>query len=440
MEHRKRLLLECFNLTLPKGTGIKTYATLLAQLANEIGCDVEALVESQGDIRRRDPILAEVTFFDDAKKPKWREKYFRAPAQILFGAPFGLAARKLPRTGVVEEGQRVLSGVSLNTVWTADRFTTTSKRHFNRYGRLAKLNIDTPIDIFHATHLTPMMVPKARNICTIHDVIPVRLPRATRDNKKFFLNALRTVCREFDQIVTVSEQSKKDILSLCPISDEKITVTYQASAIPRRLIDRPVDEVDMIVRHVFGLQPREYFLYFGAVEPKKNVSRLIDAYAASGAPYPLVIAGGLGWDYESDVERIQNELFSSWRIAQDHIRLERRVRRFDHLPLEHLVALVQRARAVLFPSLYEGFGLPVLEAMTLGTPVMTSNVSSLPEVAGEAALLVDPYDVNSMANAIRTLDADEGLRRELAERGKIQATQFSREVYRDRLATLYAKL
>jgi glycosyltransferase involved in cell wall biosynthesis len=439
MDRKKRLLLECFNLTLPKGTGIKTYATLLGKLAREIGYDVEALVQSNGDIRRRDPVLSDVMFFDDAKKPKWKEKYFEAPAQIALGAPFGLHARKLPRTGVVQEGERMLGGVAFDAVWAVDRFTLAAKRHFNRYGTLAKIRMDAPIDVFHATHLTPVKVPGAVNIYTIHDVIPLRLPRATKDSKKFVLNSLRAVCRDADHIVTVSEQSKKDILSLCPIAEDKITVTFQAAALPQELIDRPEDEADRIVTNVFGLKPNEYFLYFGAVEPKKNVSRLIDAYAASGAPHPLIIAGGLGWDYEGDLERIESEYFSSWRIAQDHIKVERRVRRFDHLPLPYLTALIQRSRSVLFPSLYEGFGLPVLEAMTLGAPVMTSNVSSLPEVAGEAAVLVDPYDVTAMAQAIRVLDADADLRRDLVVRGKAQATRFSQEAYRDRLAALYAR-
>ena len=111
---------------------------------------------------------------------------------------------------------------------------------------------------------------------------------------------------------------------------------------------------------IFGLEPNGYFLFFGAVEPKKNVSRLIDAYAASGVKAPLIIAGGLGWAYEEEVQQIDQEHFTSWRLRDDEIRRVRRVRRLDHVPLNHLVALIRGARAVLFPSLYEGFGLPVL--------------------------------------------------------------------------------
>jgi glycosyltransferase involved in cell wall biosynthesis len=107
------------------------------------------------------------------------------------------------------------------------------------------------------------------------------------------------------------------------------------------------------------------------------------------------------------------------------------------MPFHLLVSLIRGARATLFPSLYEGFGLPVLESMLLGTPVLTSTAGSLPEIAGEAAMLVDPYDVDAIRDGIRTLDADEPLRANLSERGRLQAAKFSPERYRDRLADAY---
>ena len=122
------------------------------------------------------------------------------------------------------------------------------------------------------------------------------------------------------------------------------------------------------------------------------------------------------------------------------IRRSDRIRRYDFLPLHSLVSLVRGAKATLFPSLYEGFGLPVLESMLVGTPVLTSQAGSLAEVAGDAAYIADPYDVDSIALGIRALDSDEGLRLALAEKGRRQAANFSPELYRDKLGATYERL
>src|SRR5262249_15881075 len=147
------------------------------------------------------------------------------------------------------------------------------------------------------------------------------------------------------------------------IPEHRITNTYQAVSIPDELLAQTDNEVAAELGHVFKLDHQKYFLYFGALEPKKNVSRLVDAFAAAGSRYPLVIAGGLGWQYEVDLEKIQNERFLSYRIDDGRIFPERQVRRLAYVPFPQLISLIRGARAVLFPSLYEGFGLPVLEAM-----------------------------------------------------------------------------
>ena len=191
---------------------------------------------------------------------------------------------------------------------------------------------------------------------------------------------------------------------------------------------------------MFQIQKNEYFLFYGALEPKKNVARLIDAYAASGTRRPLIVAGSSGWQNATELAKMEDERFRVFRIKGDTIVPERRVRRIPYVSLEQLVSLVRGARAVLFPSIYEGFGLPVLEAMLLGTPVMTSNVSSLPEIAGDAALLVDPHDIAAMARAIRSLDADESLRTDLIARGFKRADMFSPAHYSRRISELYQRL
>jgi glycosyltransferase involved in cell wall biosynthesis len=156
----------------------------------------------------------------------------------------------------------------------------------------------------------------------------------------------------------------------------------------------------------------------------------------SGAEMPLVITGAVGWGNEAEARTLK-ELQSEEHTLPGG---GRRVHHFQYVGLPDLIALIRGARAVIFPSLYEGFGLPVLEAMLLGTPVVTSRTSSLPEIGGDAALYVDPYDVDDMAQVIRRVAADDGLRAELSRRGRVQAKLFSVARYRERVAALYEKL
>ena len=181
---------------------------------------------------------------------------------------------------------------------------------------------------------------------------------------------------------------------------------------------------------------RNYLLFYGALEPKKNVARLIDAYMLSGADIPLVVTGAAGWGNQAETKML--DALSA--EARGRPRGSRRVYRFEYVSIPMLVTLIRGARAVVFPSLYEGFGLPVLEAMQLGTPVVTSRTSSLPEIAGDAALYVNPYDTYQIAQAIKTISADEGLRAELSRRGLVQAELFSMARYRERVAALYERL
>jgi glycosyltransferase involved in cell wall biosynthesis len=283
--------------------------------------------------------------------------------------------------------------------------------------------------------MVPLKVPQAANIYTIHDIVPLLMPYTTLDDKKFFLSAVRYLCKKADHIVTVSESSKADIIALTGISERRITNTYQAVTIPEQLRADSIEEVATTLENLFGLAYQQYFLFYGAIEPKKNISRLISAYAASGSACPLVIAGPLGWGYQEDLAQIDR--FGGRKASKNKESRKQRILRIDYLPLAHLVTLIRGARALLFPSLYEGFGLPVLEAMSLGTPVMTSSVASLVEVAGDAALLVDPLDIRAMTKTIQKIDADSDLRADLGQRGAERAKLFSHEVYSQRIGALY---
>jgi glycosyltransferase involved in cell wall biosynthesis len=294
----------------------------------------------------------------------------------------------------------------------------------------------------HWTYPIPIEMEGARNIYTIHDLIPLRLPYTTLDRKRRYLKMVKMIGRRADHIVTVSETSKADILEIMDVPEAKVTNTYQAVQAQGAAHAGPGVLGD--VASTFGLVETGYFLFFGAIEPKKNVRRLIEAFLAADVASPLLIVGKKAWKFEQELRLLplaerQRRGAQSESAAGSQGKVQR-ILQLDHVPRSILINLIKGARALVFPSIYEGFGLPVLEAMQLGVPVITSNTSSLPEVAGDAALLVDPYDPADIAAAIRRVDAEAGLRNDLAARGRERAKLFSTEIYETRLCSLYGGL
>lgn len=436
--------MEAYNLGLQGGTGIATYIANLLKAAKANGCSVAGLLHSYASIPQKEAIASEISFHDLRNaKPSRFATYIEANWRRGVGSPLGLRAQPLKRSGmIIDSGAAGLAATRMfDRTYAARMFMDFSRFHFNRYGVAARLKMpDGTPELFHATQMVPLRVAGAANVYTIHDLVPILLPYTTLDDKRFFLSAVRHLCKTADHIITVSEKSKADIVALTGIEERRITNTYQAVSIPEKLLALTDDEVATLISNLFGLDFRRYFLFCGALEPKKNISRLVNAYAASGSKHPLVIAGPLGWEYEADLNTINGERFHAWALKDRVLRQVNRVRRVDYLPYAHLIALMRGARALLFPSLYEGFGLPVLEAMTLGTPVITSTGGSLPEVAGNAALVVDPLDVDAIQRAIEKLDADEALREELSAQGRIQSDRFSPTVYGTRVAEVYKRV
>ena len=220
--------------------------------------------------------------------------------------------------------------------------------------------------------------------------------------------------RKSDRILTVSEASKRDILRFFDIPPEKVVVIY--NAIDERFLAEPDAEQMDRIRQRYQLD-HPFLLYVGNIKPHKNLERLIDAFGR-------VRAGGLG-DLRLVIIGDELSKYPPLRQAVHRHRLDKYVRFLGFQPYDTLAVFYRLARAFVFPSLYEGFGLPPLEAMACGTPVVTSNVSSLPEVAGGAAILVDPYDADSIADGITRAVTDEALRAELIARGLARARDFS---------------
>ncbi len=426
---------------LRSGTGIATYARSLAQAAGRLGYGVDGLVSVERGLVRGQGRLNEILAFDavnELERPTALEvalRYLYYP----FNALGGLRPIELLRSGLVF-GPMADALQPFHRVFATTRLIDVAMAHFTIYRRLAQLRLPDRPALFHATHPVPLAVQGCPNIYTIHDLVPLRLPYTTLANKKYFYRLLTSLARTADHIVTVSEYSRRDIIEHLGVDERRVTNTYQAVDIPAEVLARSDDEVAGDLAKLFGLEFGGYFLFCGAIEPKKNMSRMVDAYAASGSKLPLILAGGGGWQNRADLRKVRDERFASFRIDGNIVRRERQVRRLDYLPRDHLFTLIRGARALLFPSIYEGFGLPVIEAMALGTPVVTSNVSSLPEIAGNAALLVDPYSIEDISRAIRTIEADADLRGALADRGREQAQKFSPQAYDERLRRLYDAL
>ncbi|MGI9479363.1 MAG: glycosyltransferase family 4 protein [Hyphomicrobiaceae bacterium] len=293
------------------------------------------------------------------------------------------------------------------------------------------LEVDVPesISAAHWTFPLPVAARGVPNVCTIHDVIPLQFPYFVAGDKGRMARLLTIATQRNDQIITVSEASKRHIVEILRVPEERVSVTYQVAPPTQRL---PQEEAERIVSDVYGVKPGGYALFVGAIEPKKNLKRLIEAFLLSNTGMPLLIGGPLGWFYEDDVALMD-------RVKSNAKRDQSTINRLGYLPRRHLVALLQCAKVFLFPSIYEGFGLPVLEALQLGTPALTSRTSSLPEVAGDAAVLVDPLDTTAMAAEISKLCNDDDLRAELSRRGPIQAQNFTLERYQQRLGDAYRR-
>jgi glycosyltransferase involved in cell wall biosynthesis len=270
------------------------------------------------------------------------------------------------------------------------------------------------VDVLHSPHYTMPLPKTCRSVVTFCDMTFHLLPEMHSPAKRlFFGRMMRWSAGHADKLIAISESTRRDVIRLLNVAPQRIVSIPLAASPDYRSL--PADCVAEVCAR-YDLRPGQYIAYVGVLEPRKNVPLLIEAYAALAAEFPavpLVIAGKKGWMYD--------EIFQ--RLAA--LGLEQRVRFLGYVPDGDLTALYNGARVFVYPSRYEGFGLPVLEAMQCGTPVITTNVSSMPEVAEAAALLVEPDDVAGLATALRRVLTDDTLARDLAQRGHRRAAAFS---------------
>ncbi len=273
------------------------------------------------------------------------------------------------------------------------------------------------VRLVHEPHYVLPPLVRCRSVVTIHDCIHLMFPQYLPGRLAYVYakGSMWSAARKANRILTVSEASKRDILRFFDVPADKVAVIY--NAIDERFLAPPNLERMDLVRQRYQLD-HPFVLYVGNIKPHKNIERLIDAFGRArsrGCPddVKLVIIG-------DEISK-----YPGLRQSVHKHKLDKHVRFLGFQPMETLAAFYRLARAFVFPSLYEGFGLPPLEAMACGTPVVTSNVSSLPEVAGDAALLVDPYDAEAIAAGIGQALTDEPLRAELITRGYARARSFS---------------
>jgi glycosyltransferase involved in cell wall biosynthesis len=291
------------------------------------------------------------------------------------------------------------------------------------------------VTLFHAPHyvLPPLTrwVTRCRSVVTIHDCIHLMFPQylPNRLAYAYARSSIALASRCATRVMTVSESSKRDILRFVDIDPDKISVIY--NAYDERFAVEPQEDDVVRVRERYQLHD-EFVLYAGNVKPHKNLERLIEAFQ-------LVRKRGLS---HLKLVLIGDEIskYAALRRAVHQHQLHKHVRFLGYLPEETLAVMYRLAGVFVFPSLYEGFGLPPLEAMASGTPVVTSNVSSLPEVAGDAAVLVDPYDPHAIADGIYRVLSDEALRRDLRSKGLLRARQFSWEASVRRIHDIYDRV
>jgi glycosyltransferase involved in cell wall biosynthesis len=282
------------------------------------------------------------------------------------------------------------------------------------------------LDVVHSVCMGYPVATRKPLVVTIHDLGPLTHPEFFSHNRPWVMErALKQAVDKAATVVAISQATADEILSLHPQAADRVRVVHSGVA------EQFFEEPDPAALDGLDLPPDDvpFILTAGSLNPRKNVLGVMQAlrHALQDIPHHLVLAGGGGWD----MEQLQQELGSSDLAA--------RVHRLGFVSDEALRALYRRAAMYVHPSLYEGFGLTLLEAMAAGTPVVTSNRSSLPEIAGDAALLVDPTDPNAIAEAVIRLANDQGLVDTLREKGFARARSFSwnktaqtmKEIYQD---------
>jgi glycosyltransferase involved in cell wall biosynthesis len=289
-----------------------------------------------------------------------------------------------------------------------------------------------PIDMYHSPDFVLPPLRKARGILTVHDLAFLMRPECADAHLRAYLEEVvpRSV-RRADYIIADSENTRNDLVVLLNVPPKSISVV--PGGVEERFAEVTDPDLLASARHSLGVGEAPFILALGVLEPRKNLNRLMDAFAIlktrqQATDLKLVLAGGQGWLVEGILAHHADSR------VRDDILLP------GFVPDNLLPAIYSAAGVFAFPSLYEGFGLPILEAMACGTPVVASRASCLPEVAEGASVLVDPDDAEELADALAQTLTDESLRADLAARGRARAAEYTWRRAAERLLRVYEKV
>ncbi len=347
-------------------------------------------------------IDARLVFYNNAGIGQYILRLTQALAQINHEDQFTIFKSRKDKTAVVTQAN-----------FKTERLWTPSHHPLERLALSVEL-LPFALDVLHSPDFIPPRYTRCPTVITVHDLAFLKYPRfLTRTSARYY-GQVDLAARQANHIIAVSESTKRDTVQLLGVPEDKITIIYEAAHPLFAPINDPTQLAQVRERHHL---PENFVLFVGTIEPRKNLPTLLRAFRRLRDHYKsdavLAIAGNRGWLYEQ-VDQVVAEL-----------KLEEAVRFLGGVPNEELVYLYNAAKLFVLPSFYEGFGLPPLEAMACGTPVVVSNISSLPEVVGDAGILINPEDVEALTVAMWRVLSDDQLRNEMREKGLKRAATFS---------------
>ena len=286
------------------------------------------------------------------------------------------------------------------------------------------------LDILHSPDFIPPFHRRCKAVITIHDLAFLRFPKLLTEESDRYYRQIKRAVESADGIIAVSQSTRRDLAELLGVPAEHVDVIYHAADERFRPLDDAQAAKEFCQEHDL---PETFILWVGMLEPRKNLETLLKALAIlrdreKGLSHKLIVAGAKGWLYESALNLV------------DELHLTNDVGFFGPASVADLLLLYNAAGLFVFPSLYEGFGFPPLEAMACGTPVVSSRTSSLPEVLGEAALYFDPLDAEALAEAIQRVAEDEELQKELIQRGLAQSAKFNWKKTAEQTLAVYRRV